>query len=254
MESNNIDLLKKNILDRYHKIMLGRDYRTIFLEEFTKELILNIDKIKIEKKFREEEIFGEISERLRKRIIEEIEREYEYNLMKERELEKISKKQVIPKPLPIIENVIKEQKEKPLKIKKEIKIAPSKRKDNFIGSTKNIISPFKKIEPIIQKKARIFNSSEEALKEIEKILKDPRVLIIECPGKDNFILVRTATNIMKTDIRLTEEQIREIIEKYSKESKIPLVNGILKVIKNNFIISGIISDISGSKFLIKKII
>ena len=53
------------------------EYRTVFLKEFTKELILNIDKIDLRKEKTENiENFNEVSERIRKKILEQIEKEY----------------------------------------------------------------------------------------------------------------------------------------------------------------------------------
>ena len=204
------------------------EYRSLFLKEFTKELILNIDKIDLGKEGNIEN-FDEISERIRKEILEQIEREYEYNKIKNQEI--VPKSTIKIKPLPTIKESLK-----PL-TKDYMKTIPNK------------VIP----KPTIQQPPIKFNSTDEIIYEIKKIFNDPRVTGVECSGKDQFLLVKTATKVMSTKIKLTEEEIREVIYKFSKDTKIPIINGILNATKDNLLISAIISDVAGSKFLIKKV-
>jgi len=56
----------------------------------------------------------------------------------------------------------------------------------------------------------------------------------------------------RTNIILNKEEIDQIIKKFSETAKIPLYEGIFRVVVGKLILSAIISDVIGSKFIIKK--
>jgi len=58
--------------------------------------------------------------------------------------------------------------------------------------------------------------------------------------------------IKKTGIILDKEEIDNIIQRFSRETKIPVQEGIFKVVAGRLIFLAIISEIVGSKFTIKK--
>jgi type IV secretory pathway ATPase VirB11/archaellum biosynthesis ATPase len=75
---------------------------------------------------------------------------------------------------------------------------------------------------------------------------------IECSGPDEKIIVSGAMGRKPTSITLSKEQIDEIIERFSQATRIPVSEGIYKVVHGNLILSAIVSEIIGSKFIIKK--
>jgi hypothetical protein len=215
------------------------EYRSIFLKEFTKELILNIDKINLGKTNSNIENFNEISERIRKRVLGQIESEYEYNQMRNQIVE------ATPKVL------VTERKTNPL--------IKSQTKEN-IDYKENIIKP--QVRKIVENRPTIqqpqvqsikFSSTADTFSAIKNMFNDPRVTMVECVGKDQFLLVRTSARVMLTRIKLTEGEIKDLIDMFSKDTKIPIVNGLLNATKDNLNLSAIISGVAGSRFLVKKV-
>jgi len=91
------------------------------------------------------------------------------------------------------------------------------------------------------------------LGKLNPLVNDPGVDAIECNKKDEELLVSGRFGIKKTGIILTEEEIVEIIDKFSKAAKIPYEEGIFDVAVGNLEFSAIYSEILGSKFIIRKL-
>jgi hypothetical protein len=91
-----------------------------------------------------------------------------------------------------------------------------------------------------------------ALKKIEPLIKDNAVQMIECPGPGKHILVKARNKINSTKIILNESEIKNIINYFSVSAKIPIIGGILKAAVNNLVISAIVSEYVGSRFIINK--
>lgn len=89
---------------------------------------------------------------------------------------------------------------------------------------------------------------------LDPLIKDPMVREVECNGADKEILVRGVMGVKKTNILLTKEEIDEIIQKFSQVSKIPVHDGLFKVVVGRFIFSAIVSKVAGSRFIIKKMV
>ncbi|RLG11014.1 hypothetical protein DRN73_06450 [Candidatus Pacearchaeota archaeon] len=90
------------------------------------------------------------------------------------------------------------------------------------------------------------------LGKLNPLIQDPLVQTIECQGPDKKIIVRTPRE-RKTEISLTKQEIDDIIDKFSKQAKIPVEEGIFRVVVGNLNLSAIISNIIGTKFIIKKL-
>jgi hypothetical protein len=115
--------------------------------------------------------------------------------------------------------------------------------------------PLTKENPIEQKIYEIEDVKKEGffLGKITPMVLDPRVITIECPAPGKFVIVKTPTKKLSTNITLTKENIDEIINSFSAESRIPRVGGIFKAIVNNMLITAIDSHIGGPRFIINKI-
>ena len=87
---------------------------------------------------------------------------------------------------------------------------------------------------------------------IQFLIKDPAVTEIECQGPDKNLLVRKAGFIQLTKVILTEGEIIELLNYFSTKTKIPMVGGTLKAAADNLIMTGIISEILGPRFIIQK--
>lgn len=88
---------------------------------------------------------------------------------------------------------------------------------------------------------------------LNPLIKDPAVRIIEVNPDEKAIVIGTM-GTKPTDIILNKEDINRVINKFSEISKIPTTEGIYKVAVGNLILSAIISEVIGSKFVIKKMV
>lgn len=87
---------------------------------------------------------------------------------------------------------------------------------------------------------------------IDTLIKDPSVSSIECQGEGKTILITRAGQKMQTKISLREEQIKSILETIAENAKVPLLEGVFKAAVDNFTINAVVSDLIGSRFVIKK--
>jgi len=87
---------------------------------------------------------------------------------------------------------------------------------------------------------------------INPLVKDPAVRVIECNGPDEHIVVSGAMGTKPTDIILSKEDISRIINRFSEVSKIPVSEGVYRIVVGRLNLSAIISEVIGSKFIIKK--
>ncbi|MBU2577098.1 MAG: hypothetical protein KKF50_05250 [Nanoarchaeota archaeon] len=87
---------------------------------------------------------------------------------------------------------------------------------------------------------------------ITPLLNDPSVSSIECQGHDKNIMVIRAGQRQITRIILSTDEIREILQKISDAIHIPLLEGVFRAAADNFSVNAVISEMIGSRFIIKK--
>ena len=92
------------------------------------------------------------------------------------------------------------------------------------------------------------------LVKLNPLIKDPQVKVIECPGPEQNIMVTGTMGTQKTGIILNKDEISDIIDRFSKISKIPVHEGVFKVVFGRFIFMAIVSEIVGSRFTLRKMI
>jgi hypothetical protein len=97
-------------------------------------------------------------------------------------------------------------------------------------------------------------NQEIDLAKLNPLIKDPRVKIIECSGPEQNIMVTGTMGTQKTGIIMNKEEISDVIERFSKISKIPVHEGVFKVVFGRFIFMAIVSEIIGSRFTLRKMI
>ncbi len=125
-------------------------------------------------------------------------------------------------------------------------------KPNLQARTLRIPEP--KLPPHLQYLKPVPRNVEIDLGKLNLLIKDPAVKVIECNGPDEHILVRGTMGIKPTSIVLSKEEIDTVIKKFSEISKIPSHEGIYRVVVGRLILSAIISEVIGSKFMIKKML
>lgn len=91
-----------------------------------------------------------------------------------------------------------------------------------------------------------------ALGKINNLLLDPTVQTIECPGPGKQITVYRSGFIQNANVFLTTDEINKIMLEISIKTKIPIIPGVFKAALSNFIITSVISEFVGTRFIIQK--
>ena len=94
--------------------------------------------------------------------------------------------------------------------------------------------------------------NEEIIADLNKIINDKNVQMIECPGPGRNILVKVKNDVNLTKLILNEAEIKNVIIYFSDYARIPIVGGILKTSIESMMISAVVSDYAGSRFIINK--
>lgn len=84
------------------------------------------------------------------------------------------------------------------------------------------------------------------------LMTDPRINSIECSGPNQNITVKKDGLIQKTPISLTAEEIKKIINDFSERTRIPLIGGTFKAVSSNLMMTAVVSEYVGSKFILQK--
>ena len=84
------------------------------------------------------------------------------------------------------------------------------------------------------------------------LLNDPSVSSIECPGPDQPLTVIRAGQKQFTRISLNQEEVKDFFEEIAEQAMIPLIDGVFRAAVENFSVNGVISEMIGSRFIIKK--
>jgi len=141
-----------------------------------------------------------------------------------------------------------------LPIKQEILYPSIINQENM--QSQHIVSFEKKANPL--QNVKIEERNEESyygdlyLGKLTSLVLDPGVINIECPGPEKYVSIKKMGKIMITKIILSKEEIQEIINSFSRESRIPIISGVFKAITSNMIITSI-DSLSGPRFIISKI-
>lgn len=214
--------------------MLKHESRILFLREFTKQIILN-SKPSEDFFYKEQEETGKIP--THEEVIE-LEK-YLPGLMHESSsLQQIS-----------AENFQLQ--------KKDIRNFQLKIPQRLVKKPIQLVKPY--TTPLPQKNiSMLFNPDLNLtpgfeLGKLNFLIRDPRITVIECPGPEKFIIARTEGRTTLTKLAISQQEIQEIIDKFSKESKIPILSGLFKAAVGNLIITAIISSLVGDRFIITKI-
>lgn len=105
-----------------------------------------------------------------------------------------------------------------------------------------------------EKKPEIFEKKMEMIDigKITKFAMDKMIDAIECPGPNAMVKVKKENYIFLTNVSLTEDEINKVIRKFAEESKTPIAP-VFKSSAGGFMITAIVSQVSGSRFVIVRI-
>lgn len=92
------------------------------------------------------------------------------------------------------------------------------------------------------------------LGKLNPLINDQMVRVIECYGPEENLVVKGAMGTKKTTMIMEKGEIEDIIQRFSKETKIPVQEGVFKVVAGRLIFMAIVSEMVGSKFIIKKMV
>jgi len=268
--SNRSNSIKgENYLSNYQR------FGKFIILEFTKELIRNYSPeeiLKIKSSLQEKQIFNLEVKNEEEKVIEFVP-------------EKIEKVEKIPSILKQEKQIIVQEKKIPAIVKKEepnlVKkewfqekkedektLLPRKekefpdmqiyrkpieylpKKDQF--RELKIVIPETRFPSHIQYIKPVPINKEIDLGKLNPLVNDKFVKIIECYGPNENLFIKGSMGVKKTGITLTDEEIKNIINKFSEETRIPANEGIFKVASGRLMFSAIISETIGSKFIISK--
>ncbi len=255
----------------------GEIKRSLVLLRITQELIRHSG---------EREIF-ELRKVLKETIVEKIKKDTSPNLVERKEIAQITPIRFAPiefsqinlppikQYVPFQETLAPEPKEefaqaatKPLVQSKRKEISELKQQEKpqlrqpspqfynpqqmAVSSLPQIKIPEPKLPPNFEYLRPSPTNEEINLKKLNPLLKDNFVKTIECVGPDQNIIVTGAMGRKPTAIKLSKQEILDVLETFAIKAKIPLSKGAFKIAFGNLILSAITSEVVGSKFLIKK--
>jgi len=212
--------MKNKILEKNYLTKLGKtkdEFRKYFLLLFTKELI----------RHSKEEFFD---------LEHTIKRKEHY----------IKKQKPIHKPTDSFTKKVNQE------FKKTKEITPPQIFQRKFPIKKRFFIPEQPLPPRLQYIKPYPTKSKINLGKIEPLAQNQNINIIECNGPEEKIIVKGRAGTKITNIFLNKEEINQILSNFSEASKIPLSEGIFKMAVGKYIVSAIVSDVIGSKFIIKK--
>ncbi|MBI2044353.1 hypothetical protein HYT24_03250 [Candidatus Pacearchaeota archaeon] len=92
------------------------------------------------------------------------------------------------------------------------------------------------------------------LGKLNPFLKDPMVVYIECNGPGQEIIVNGKMGRKRTGIFLDRQEIEDIVNYFSVQTKIPVGEGVYNVVYGKYQFSAIVSEMLGAKFTLKKML
>jgi hypothetical protein len=212
---------------------LKNEDRLRFLQKFTAALLAGAARKHLERE-------GIEAEKIKQRFIEKP-KELDASKVFESKILKAEPKEKMPaKPQPVTSEKLLPPKVPPMPPKKPA-----------MPVTKPVAKPT--ITAIPAKPTQVKpRPGDFGVRQLEVLLKDPSIQSVECPGPKKNLLVKRRGQINITQVALAKDEIIKVIEEFSKKARIPLVGGILKAAVGDLIISAVISDVPGPRFIINK--
>jgi hypothetical protein len=102
------------------------------------------------------------------------------------------------------------------------------------------------------KKAKPTTRETVNLGRVTQLLLDPAVISIECPGPGRNLLVNKSGAVQTASLTLAKEEIDVIMNEISDATRIPLMPGLFKAAFQDLMITAVVSDFVGTRFMIHK--
>ncbi len=91
-----------------------------------------------------------------------------------------------------------------------------------------------------------------AIQEIKNLVRNPEISSIECPGPDKELIITHRGLIQPIGTKLSKSEIDRMLKEFSKKTRIPLIPGVFKAILGNLVITAVVSDYIGTRFILYK--
>lgn len=253
----------------------NNDNKLLFLELFTKELIINsVPKIEKEEKGLEIEKEATRSAEIEERYVTSHTITPSFMILPQPTEQKIEKEPTKVKPswpaqqippqqiLPRTQEIILAKPTQPsIQIKKPFKaqfIPPQQIQQKRIIQRMPQTQKFgvsilgSPIKPVTMPISAPKTEEKFDLGKLNMFLADKEITVIECPGPDKFILAKKAGRVSLTKVKLSQKEIDEILKNFSEKARIPIITGIFRTTIGNLTISAVVSDFVGSRFILYK--
>jgi hypothetical protein len=96
------------------------------------------------------------------------------------------------------------------------------------------------------------NIGSERLKYLLFLMSDGSITSIECPGPEKQLIINKSGIVNPTGVSLKTEEIDGIIKEVSKRTRIPINQGLFKTAFDNLILTAVVSEFVGTRFLIER--
>ncbi len=179
------------------------------------------------------------------------------NIMDEKVKMKIL--QPLPDKLPVfdISEMSKEDNKQKLEIKKrsridlekESKMDENRKRPIHLTNAVGKVFP-RRVNPVSQQNQIMKGLS--GVQKISRLLADRGVQSIECPGPEKYLIIKVRNQLNLTRIVLSSEDILNVITDFSEKARIPISGGILKAAVGDLLISAVVSQVVGSRFIISR--
>lgn len=84
------------------------------------------------------------------------------------------------------------------------------------------------------------------------LVHDAQLQIIECTGPDKPLILTKQGRAQVSNIMLSTEEITQTLQDISQQTRIPLVQGLFKALIGPFTITGVYSEVAGSRFILQR--
>jgi hypothetical protein len=139
--------------------------------------------------------------------------------------------------------------------KAPITISPQKpvqKTKQYPQSPPFLAKPYPTPKQAISKPAQREMPFQTGLDKINNILLDPAILSIECPGADRPLVANKSGLNQPLNMTLSAEDISKITQYFSEKTRIPLVEGVFKATLGDLLMTAVVSQFIGTRFIIQK--
>ncbi len=150
---------------------------------------------------------------------------------------------------PVMERLVRAPVRKPMPV-----LLPPPQPKRVQMSSPSVVPPqIQSVSPkVMTPSVSVSVESDQDYGRITPLLGDPVISLIECQGAGKPLMIIRAGQRQITRITLSPMEIKEVLEKISEGAHIPLLEGVFRAAVGNFSINAIISEMVGSRFVIRK--